>query len=86
MNVWDRIAVSYCCAVEDTVVTTKTPVSRSLLWYQMKRRRPSTGRETDDSQLEHVLEFVFNSRSGERSLGWAKICVPDVVVLDGRIR
>ena len=61
MNVWDRVAVRYCCTVEGTVVTTRTPVSRSLLWYQVERRRPGARRGTNDSQLEHVLEFFLSS-------------------------
>ena len=56
-----RVSVWNSGAIERAVVTTGTPVTRSLRWHHAKRSGPCTGGGADDAELEHVLKFPLSS-------------------------
>ena len=65
-------------AVQSTVVTTRSQVTRCFFGDHMEWRGPRTGRRTDDPQLQHVLKFplsghttVRNHSSGSSRYWWA---------------
>ena len=67
MDVRNGIPVRNCVAVQSTVVTTRSPVTRCFLGDHVEWRGPGTGRGTDDSQLQHVLEFPLGGHATVRS-------------------
>ena len=83
-----------CGSVKGPVVTTGSPVARSLLGVHMKGRGPGAGGGADDAQLEHVLKFLPShleavrcEASGTCANWWTGgLNVVSNAVLDGYIR
>ena len=67
MNVRYGITVGQSDFVQSTIITARTPITRSRFGDHMEWRRPRTVRSTNDAKLEHVIKVRFSNLEMIRS-------------------
>ena len=94
LDMWYRIPVWHCAAIQCTVVATRSPVSLCLFRDHVQWRGPIGGGGPDDAQLQHVIEFLpcdleaFGAQATGSCCGGGSGCadVVSYVVFHRRVR